>query len=585
MGLTSAINDLRLRRVGGFLLSEEVGQVDEAELAQLSRPPAERWRVVKRNPSRTVYFGQLAGRDVYLKHFHIRSLARRLFRRLRRSDLWCEVNYAAYLGARGVATAEVLAAGQANGAAWLATQAVAPATQADKWHERQLALGRAGRRAIRQATVALAEMIARLHACGVIHSDLHCGNIMIRTDTPSPQPVLMDLHRARRHRRLSRRTRAANLAHLFHDRQCLTSRSDRLRFLKHYLAAGNAGGTLRGWQVMIEDLARRHARRQYANRDKRVLRKDKYFCPVKLPGGWRGHVVLATKHAMGGSRASGMEFAPADWQEALADPEALFSGEGAETIKDSRSSQIVRREIKVGARGVRVYVKRARRKQPWKALIDCFRASRSIRAFRLGHALRNRWIPTALPLAALERRVGPLLLDSILIVEAVDAPRLNRFLDTWLARQPAADARLTAAQQHGLGQEVLWQLGRLVQRLHDHNFAHRDLKASNLLVRWSPGGSPEVVLVDMDGLSRRRRLTTRRRFQGLMRLNVSLLECPAVNHAGRLRMLLGYLRRPGCGRVDYKPYWRVLEDWSASKLRRQIRSRRRRQKAVRRPAS
>jgi hypothetical protein len=54
---------------------------------------------------------------------------------------------------------------------------------------------------------------------------------------------------------------------------------------------------------------------------------------------------------------------------------------------------------------------------------------------------------------------------------------------------------------------------------------------------------------------------------------------------GRLRMLLGYLRRPGGGRPNFKPYWRVLEDWSADKLSNQIRSRRRKQRAARRPAS
>ena len=68
-----------------------------------------------------------------------------------------------------------------------------------------------------------------------------------------------------------------------------------------------------------------------------------------------------------------------------------------------------------------------------------------------------------------------------------------------------------------------------------------------------------------------------------MRLNVSLLECPVVNHAGRLRMLLGYLRRPGIGRINFKPYWRTLEEWSARKLRQQIRLCQRRQKVQRRP--
>ena len=146
------------------------------------------------------------------------------------------------------------------------------------------------------------------------------------------------------------------------------------------------------------------------------------------------------------------------------------------------------------------------------------------------------------------------------------------------------DRRMSVPQQRQLAQEVLWQMGRLLQRLHDSGFAHRDLKANNMLVRWSPGEPPEIVLLDLDGLSRRRRhLTARRKFQGLMRLNVSLLECPVVNHAGRLRMLLGYLRRPGSGRIHFKPYWRMLERWSGRKLRQQIRSRRKRQRAVRKP--
>ena len=34
-----------------------------------------------------------------------------------------------------------------------------------------------------------------------------------------------------------------------------------------------------------------------------------------------------------------------------------------------------------------------------------------------------------------------------------------------------------------------------------------------------------------------------------MRLNVSLLKCPVVNRAGRLRMLMGYLRRLASGPV------------------------------------
>ncbi len=224
-----------------------------------------------------------------------------------------------------------------------------------------------------------------------------------------------------------------------------------------------------------------------------------------------------------------------------------------------------------------------------------------MRAFGLGHSLLARHIYSALPLAAIEKRYGGFLLDSMLIAEAVDSgqlsrraaaaenPRtgmhLNRFLNRYLGagRDDGNDA-LTPVERHRLAQKALWRLGRLLRRLHAEGFAHRDLKASNLLVRWDGqrDTSPDIIMVDLDGVHRTGRVSVRQQFRGLMRLNVSLLECPAVTHAGRLRMLLGYLRHPGIGRINFKPSWRVLQRWSGKKIRRQIASRQKRQKAQRR---
>ena len=271
-----------------------------------------------------------------------------------------------------------------------------------------------------------------------------------------------------------------------------------------------------------------------------------------------------------------------DWHDILRYPEKLLDDDGKiEIIKDTASGKVLRRTLRIAGRDIDVYIKRRQRKYRWKVLVDCLRTARSIRSFKLGHALLTRRIATALPLAALERRIGPLLLDSILITETVHGARLDRFLNTWLTSKNDPSLPLSCAQQHQLAQEVLWQMGRLLQRLHDNSFHHRDLKSQNMLVQWSAGEKPEIVLVDLDGLRRVLHLTSRQRFQGLMRLNVSLLRCPVVNHAGQLRMLLGYLRRPGSGRIHFKPYWRVLENWSQRKLRQQIRSRRKKQKAIR----
>jgi glycosyltransferase involved in cell wall biosynthesis/tRNA A-37 threonylcarbamoyl transferase component Bud32 len=563
-------------------------------LGELCRPDPPEWEAVKTNPSRTVYRGRVKGQWVYLKHFHRHDWIARLARRLGFSRAREEMRLSQYLVGHGVPVAEVLAARCGQPLEWVATRAIPQAEQADEWHLKQFSRGREGQQAVRGALVVLAEMIGRMHAAGVLHGDLHCGNVLVRTRTAGPKLVLMDLHRARRRGWLSRTARAVNLAQLFHDRRELTSRTERLRFLKHYLRASGAKGTLRGWSIIIEAIGRRHTRRQHAKRDDRVVGTGKYFARLSLGGGWRGHVVLASKWKMPGSRAAKLTFTAEGWRKALGDLESLLAGEDVTVVKDTPSGLIARRRVQVDGHWLEVYVKRARRKQPWKILPDCFRPARALRAFRLGHQLLTRRIVTALPLAAMERRVGPLLLDSILVTEAVDAPDLRTFLSSYLSglaagvpwRPPGAgEGPLLLARQRELARQVLRQLGRLLQRLHQNHFTHRDLKSSNLLARWLDEEGMQVVLLDLDGLRLRRVVTARRRFKDLMRLNVALLECPVVNRAGRLRMLTGYLRGSVARGIAFKPYWRTLEDMSAEKRRRQIRSRRERQKAVRRPST
>lgn len=541
------------------------------------------WTQVKRNASRTVWTGQLAGQGVYLKQFHGRSLSHRLRRMLGRSEAMREMRFSLCLASRGVRCVEALAGQSGPDDEWLLTRAIAPAEQADNWHGRQLTRADLDRRSIQPMILQLARLIGQMHAAGVIHRDLHLGNVLIDQSGPSPELVLMDLHRMSRRLRLTRRAIAANLAQLLHDRLHTTTRTERLRFLKHYLAASGRGGSVRGWQMLIDEFARRHRRRQNRQRDRRILGTNRYFAPITLPGLWRARVVLASKRKPTGSTAAMQTFTAEQWADVLADPGALMDESTGTLIKDTPSGKVVRRTLRLGPGEIDLFVKKPRTRRLWKRLANVFRTSRPKRAFTLGHQLLTRRIATALPLAVLERRIGPFLLDSILITETVHAPHLYDFMDAWLSTPPKGQIPLSAPQQRQLAQEVLWQLGRMLQQLHDSRFAHRDLKATNIRVRWEPDQRPQIILVDLDGLVRVHFMTARRMFQGLMRLNVSLLQCPVVNHAGRLRMLLGYLRRPGSGRIHFKPYWRFLETWSARKLSQQLRSRRQRQKAQRRP--
>jgi len=550
----------------------------ESQVASLNDPSEADWTKVKQNASRTVYRRTIDNTDVYLKHFHGKSFFHRLARALGISQAAREMHFAKYLSAAGVETPRPLAT-SARKPEWFAAEAVEDAAPGDQWHNEQLAAGAAGRKAIDKATRDLAGLIARMHAAGVIHRDLHCGNILVARPNDAPRLVLTDLHRLKRRRRLTRLAKTANLAQLLHDLRDTTTRTQRLRFLKHYLAQSNARGTLRGWEFLIDQMARRHTRKHHAHRDRRVNGKNRYFSNVSVKGNWKGQVVLASKHHPAGSHAADEAFTAEQWTTVLSAGPKLLEGDDIEVVKDSPSGRVVHRTLKLGDVELDVHIKRPRRKRTWKILLDCLRASRPLRAFRLGHQMMTRGVDTALPLAAIEKRVGPFLTDSILITETVKASHLNQFLHVRLAH--VADPQLAGmseTEQEAVARNVLSSLGRMVRRLHDNNLVHRDLKSGNILVHWTPREDPSVILIDLDGLKRVSRISMRQRFQGLMRLNVSLLECTSVSHAGRLRMLLGYLRRPGAGRIQFKPYWRVLQQWSARKLNQQITSRRKRQR-------
>ena len=519
-------------------------------LGELSRPGKDRWEQVKHNASRTVYRGRIDGTEVYLKHFHKRSLASRLIRRLGVSDAGGEFKISRRLADAGVSAVPVLAAMCGARSQWVLTAGVTPGQPLDAWHSGQSARNP---KALAQMSRRLAKLLAGVHDAGVVHGDLHCGNVMVG---PAGRLVLMDLHRATCKRRLSRRLRARNLAQLCHDRTPMTTRSQRLRFLKQYLRFSGAGGTLRGWEMLVTFYAERHTRSQHAHLDRRIFRRNRYFTSISLPGRWRGQVVLASKFRRACSRAGEMTFTPDQWRRALGDVGALFDGPEVTVVKDRPSGMVICRDLAIGDKTFHVFMKRPRRRG-MKMLVDCvgFRRSRPRRAFALGHMLLARQFTVALPMAMLERRTGPILWDSVLIVEGVRAPTASQYLVEAFA--PPGPGEPGVARRRGrTGRNVLWTLGRRVRALHEAGFSHRDLKTVNILLH---GESPEPVFIDLDGVSRPPIVTLRRRLRDLGRLLRSLhADEPHASAPCRLRVLLGYLAPPGRWWCNYKILWREM---------------------------
>lgn len=139
---------------------------------------------------------------------------------------------------------------------YLLTEAVpgaigAPAFFADRWPE----LDPRGRRDWTEGHVArFARQMRRLHDAGFDHRDLKFANLLVACDLADPRVWLLDLDGVRVWRRLPVRRAVQNLARIavstvFHG---IFSRTDRLRFLRWYLAETFAGEWKSWWRDITQ---------------------------------------------------------------------------------------------------------------------------------------------------------------------------------------------------------------------------------------------------------------------------------------------------------------------------------------------
>jgi tRNA A-37 threonylcarbamoyl transferase component Bud32 len=204
-------------------------------------------------------------------------------------------------------------------------------------------------------------------------------------------------------------------------------------------------------------------------------------------------------------------------------------------------------------------MKRPRARNWWRALVQLWPPSRSLRGWRIGHALLHRDVPTARPLAVLEQRWGPLVRDSVLVTEALpDASDLEQYLRRTHARLgPRGWARCK--------RELARELAAHVRRLQENGFEHRDCKASNILVRDTE--PRRLTWIDLDGLRLRRGWSRRASWRPLIRLHVSLLALPGLTRTDRVRFLREYLVGYGAPADAWRRLWPTLTRASQKKSR------------------
>jgi serine/threonine protein kinase len=302
------------------------------------------------------------------------------------------------------------------------------------------------------------------------------------------------------------------------------------------------------------------------------MRDGRYFARLNLHSGWRAHVFLRSKEPSPGSRATQFELDRRQWQEWLSDPMGLLrTGDPERVIKDSATARVCRVSLPLpDGEALDVVCKHSSARNLLKRLQNSFRTSRPMLTWKRAHALLNRRIPTARPLAVVEKRCLGLRLDSIIITEYVEGACDLQTILYYRIRD------LSDAQQRQCKRMITEALVTVLRRFHDCGFMHRDLKAQNILVKWRGrvDEQPRILLVDLDGIRRPKRRKKRAWLRALMRLNVSLDHCQQITRTDRLRFLKRYMERPGFSSRNWKPVWREISAMSALKRQKNNRNHR-----------
>lgn len=541
-------------------------------------------RVKGREGGREVFRIRLGKTVLYVKLFRPAERWARLRRRLVGSDAvreWRITEYARLHGidaVEPVALAEAPIRGREVDSLYITLGRENARPLQECWQE--LASAISGARRLKNAIIdAVAELLARAHQNGFEHFDLHAGNVLIHARGGQYRAFFVDLHSIRTGRPVNDAGVRRNLAQLNQWFSRHATVSDRVRFLDRYLhwhrelrGAAACGRVLQGdRRDLIEALEwaiRGHADALYARRDRRLLRTGPYFARLDLPGGWRAHTFLACKDPVPGSRASQMTFTVPQWREWLREPAAWVTlTDRSRIIKDSTGAVVVRQRLTPGGgESLKVVCKRSRLRSPLRLLGYALLGSRPMLTWRRGNALLHRRIPTARPLAVLERRWFGLVLDSFVMTEYLEN---GHDLDTLLVVELRA---LPADRERRVKLALTQELARLVRLMHERHFIHRDFKAPNIMVQWSPASSepPRVSLVDLDGLRQVRRPTEAQQLRAITRLNISLDHCRRLTRTDRLRFLKQYLRRPGKPDPEWKPVWRVIAAASVARRTHQV---------------
>lgn len=523
-------------------------------------------KTIKSGSHRSVYQIPLSGFDIHLKHNRIsgpRAFLRECFRSTKANN---EFRLALDLLSLGIPTIAPLAFGTSAGfspESFIITHTLENATPLNNyWETLQSQSWEESWNHRHELIKALAIFLAAMHRKGVVHTDLHPGNLMVETNKQKPSRIIMlDLHPVKIHKAaVPWDIRLENLAMLDRWAALHASLTDRMRLWDYYTKeVGEFEGDnafafhdkywLKKQIVIMKALESNANLKLWSSFDPRCIgnnRRFKKFTHNKV----KGHHV-------------------ADLGEAcLIDLVNLQTESGnsppLKILKKSKSSEVIALTIQDGAIERKIIYKKIFATKMLDPLLSLFRPDGTSRSWTMGHALIIRQLPTPRPLAMWHTHSVGLKVDGVIITEEIlDAMDLPKYL----LKIEQLDEPLKTQVLRVLVNKV----AHLIRKMHDLSVSHRDLKSPNLMVSEN-GGDLKIWLVDLVGVRTHTHLSDEKKAQNLARLNSSFVNSKQISNSEKLRFLRQYLRWGMEGPFTWKAWWRKIGRLTGLKIAKNQRS-------------
>ena len=454
--------------------------------------------LIKSNVRRSVYRLSYNGCTYYLKHEHPRGL-RNSIRSIWQCRAYQEFTAGAALAAAGVPAVACAAWGRAGRDSLLLSIGIESEEAELMWR---------GIRSCENERCryldGMVAFVSCLHKAGVVHRDLHPGNVIVKRCRESYHFYLVDLYGVRVHQALQQQDRYSHV----HWARNIVRELDRDGEVFPILRAASLCDTVDAapdvWRkILHRDIRRADAK--WAGRRFRLLRTSS-LCELHRE-----------KDATWIVRRP---FTCDDARTAIAEHLSQMTAT-TNVLKDDRKRCLTR--VYLGERSyiVKEY-RRLRGRPPFTA--DC-------RSWLNTHRLLHFYVPRpeALAWCHAGRR-------GFIVMEDVG----DRLLKSELA---AADQK----------QRRYWlvALAQLVAELHALDLFHRDLKLTNVLVCNRNGRSESgLVIIDLDDIRFRTRIDRPKRQENLAQIIESLPE--SVTFSERYRLLISYRQQCGLPKTELR---------------------------------